>query len=421
VLLVPGGLSVYNEAGRGLHGMALRSLLLALAFSTSGHAFDSPAGKKVSDARHRREVEERFSAWRKKAKALPKTEVELSMHRPVGKKTEAVRLKPKLTGERPLPSAAKPAKALEQLQTAAFKAAPEAPDADEQWQKDYEAFVSLQRVKSNSAGQAPQEEDPALVSALLVGSTSNSGSLASLLGRDQQQEAAVEKQKLEEAQRREARRKKEQEEKKRVQELKERKIEDISFQAQDRARKYHEQQIHERLEAVPVEGAPQEEVPQNKPTDERYERWKKEPRSPMSVLDLSRLRTFRNQQETVKTITREVESKHRPLFDIVEDLRSQQEEQVDIRRPVEDGRHERWHNHKLRRKAMLLAKSQDTKVATVEEDSELPETSREQQLLQLQKTIEAKDYEEAPRPLGRTQKQRGEKFETWKKLHFHRR
>jgi len=172
---------------------------------------------------------------------------------------------------------------------------------------------------------------------------------------------------------------------------------------------------------VPVEGAPQEEVPQNKASDERYERWKKEPRSPMSVLDLSRLRTFKNQQETVKSITREVESKHRPLFDIVEDLQSQQEEQVEIRRPVEDVRHERWHNHKLRRKAMLLSKSQDMKAATDEQDSELPETSREQQLLQLQKTIEAKDYEEAPRRLGRSQKQKGEKFETWKKLHFRRR
>jgi len=317
-------------------------------------------------------------------------------------KTEAVRLKPKST-----------AKALEQLQTAAFQAAPEASDANQQWQKDYEAFVALQRVP----GPALEEEDPALVSALLVGS--QSGSLGSLLGQDQRQEAAVQKQTLEEAQRREARRKKEQEEQKRLQELKERKYEDNEFQAQDRARKHHEQQIHKRLAAVPVERAPQDGVPQQTPPiDERYERWRKEPRSPVSVLDLSRLRSFRNQQETVKAITREVESKHRPLFDVVQDLQSQQQEQVEIRRPVEGGRFERWHGHKLRRKAML---QEDTRAAAVHELPEEKETAREKQLLQLQRRIEAKDYEEAPHRLGRAQKQRGEHFETWKKLHFHRR
>jgi len=400
--------------------MAPRGLaaLLALALFSAGQA---APGKKVNDAEHKRELEERFAAWRKKSKSSPKLRKLTS--------------KPKITNERPVPAREMEKAPLGLLGTATSSHEASSPVAlqepEQQWQKDYEAFVSTQRLRSKSTGAQQSDlaeaEDPNLVSTLLLGSKSaTDSSLAELLGQNEQQELAARKLKFEEQQRYQLRRRKEQEQQKRLQDMKEEKYEEASLQAQDRARKHHERQIHESLAQVEIlRTEPQQtstELEKTSPEPLGYKKWLKgHVNSTAGLTQMGRtgLRALRNGQDTVRMITKEVEGTHRSLFDIVQDLQSQQEKQVEIRRPLENGRFERWQTRKLRQKAKEDKEKKQEEEDEGDGDGDEPQ---ETQLLRLQRAAEAMDPEEAPLPLGRSQKQnKGQHFEAWQRLHFHRR
>ncbi|CAJ1422130.1 unnamed protein product [Effrenium voratum] len=292
-------------------GCSYAALVVALAAASP----ESP-DQQVQETLRRQRLEEKFARWRRTPVARH--------HRPVLVATYSYL----------------PPKPVEEVQTPSLQ--------DDQWEKDYEAFETLQKAKG---GQHP-------AMALLMRSQ---GGLEARVARvlqqtkEDQEDSATRQERLQREERQRFRQAKAMEADHhlaKMQAAKQKSAEVALMRVQGEAQQTAKAEARAREIMMQKEGAGAGSKQLATSAEQaRFKEWQRSHESK------SRQTIYATQKETVGLITKEVQ-KHRNLFDVVQELQKQQREQLKQQRLEEDtGRFERW-----QRTPQALAKREESAV-----------------------------------------------------------
>jgi len=341
--------------------------LLGDAFAEEVSSISAPE-KQALDAERRRASEAKFAAWQKRAPALAQ-----KFNRQLRPQHHQV-----------LPAAPP----VEEAFPSAPASLPKA--SEEQWQKDYEAFMALQKAKAHP-GDAPG-------TSLLTLSGSQEGleaKVAKVLEetrREDELHSAGYAERLRQAQWLKLRKAKEERADRHLAKLEAQKKQEDAEVALLRVEGGVSQatRLRERAREILAQRESGELQQASRAEQERFRQWQQSHETAQSQQQL-----FSTQREAVSVISREVQGKHRKMFEVIQELQKQQRQHVkQLRLESDSGRFDRWQQS-----------PQGSSVLT--QMREKRQKQKEQELAQERLVSEAR--------------QEGNRFDRWKLQHQGRR